>query len=184
MSQNEAAKIIDKNKQEIVQLIDQNISVWTENILFTWQWWLGVVLTISPWVLWTIFRKKNCTDRLLYVALFVMIIASFLDTFGVQMGLWYYKYEVIPMMPTYAPWDFTLMPVTILFFLQVKPKVNPWLKAFIFAGIASFVAEPISNWLQLYEPKEWRYIYSFPIQVSIYLLSHYISRRNRFSQIN
>jgi hypothetical protein len=41
-----------------------------------------------------------------------------------------------------------IMPVTILFLLQIKPKINPWLKALIFAGLSSFLAEPLFNWLQ------------------------------------
>lgn len=75
------------------------------------------------------------------------------------------------------------MPVTILFLLQIKPEMSSWLKAFIFAVLSSFLAKPLIDWLQLYEPKKWNYFYSFIFQVGIYLLSHYISRRNRYTDI-
>lgn len=86
MFQNEAVKIIDENMNEIDKLIQQTMSIWFEHVLFTWQWWLGVILTILPWILWIIFRKSNSTDRLLYVGFFVIIISIFLDVLGTQWG--------------------------------------------------------------------------------------------------
>jgi hypothetical protein len=71
-----------------------------------------------------------------------MIIAALLDILGAQMGLWHYRYEVVPLLPSYFPWDFTLMPITLMLFIQIKPNRNPWMKAIIFALISSFIAEP------------------------------------------
>ena len=48
----------------------QNLCV--EHVLFTWQWWVGVSLTIFPWILWLVFRKRECTmhfDPLIYTEL-------------------------------------------------------------------------------------------------------------------
>lgn len=42
---------------------------------------------------------------------------------------------------TYFPWDLTLMPVSIMVLLQIKPTANPWLKAIVFALFASYAAE-------------------------------------------
>ncbi len=46
-------------------------------------------------------------------------------------------------MPDYIAWDFSLMLVTIMFFLQVKPKVSPIIKGLIFAAMTAFLAEPL-----------------------------------------
>ncbi|MGM0875044.1 MAG: CBO0543 family protein [Bacillota bacterium] len=75
------------------------------------KWWLGVGLPIIPWLLWFKFRKKESSDRLLYVGYFVILISSWLDIMGVALGWWFYKSKVIPVIPTYIPWDITLMPV-------------------------------------------------------------------------
>lgn len=42
--------------------------LWKGSILFTWRWWIAVALVVSPWIIWLLVRKKESTDRLLYVA--------------------------------------------------------------------------------------------------------------------
>ncbi len=128
-------------------------------------------------------RNKNSTDRILYVGFFVMSISLTLDILGDQFGYWHYRYNVIPIVPTYLPWDMTLMPLAIMFLIQVKPKINPYLKAILFALLTSYVAEPFIKWLMIYNPKEWKYSYSVPIQFIIYLVAHYLSRRNKFNEL-
>jgi hypothetical protein len=173
--------LVDKNGNEIEKLVREKIEIWKEYVLFTELWWLGVALSIIPWIIWFFIRKKDSTDRLLYVALFVMVISLCLDVLGDQLGIWSYRYNVIPVLPTYVPWDITLMPLTVIVILQYKPKGNPFVKALIFAAISSYLAEPFFDKLQIYNLKHWKYSYSFPIQVVIYLLAHYISKRDRFA---
>lgn len=55
----------------------EKLEIWSEGVLFTWQWWIGVALTIVPWLLWIIFRKKESTLRFLTVGFFVMFISTF-----------------------------------------------------------------------------------------------------------
>ncbi|OIJ18748.1 hypothetical protein BKP45_15805 [Anaerobacillus alkalidiazotrophicus] len=157
--------------------------VWKENILFTWQWWLSVALTILPWIFWIKFRKKDSTIRLLSAGLFVILISSWLDFFGISLGLWYYIYDVIYIIPNYFPWDFTLLPVTIMFLIQFKPNSNRYIKAIFFSLLASFVAEPFFIWIGMYQPKKWEHIYSFPIYIVIFLIADYISKRSSWEKI-
>jgi hypothetical protein len=173
--------LVDKNGKEIEALIYERIDIWLEYVLFTGLWWLGVALSIIPWIVWFFIRKKESTDRLMYAALFVMVISLCLDVLGDQLGLWSYRYNVIPVLPTYLPWDITLMPVTVIIILQIKPEANPYMKAFVFAIISSYLAEPFFHWLQIYNLKHWEYSYSVPIQIIIYLISHHISKRDHFS---
>lgn len=181
MKKEEVIILIDQNVNQIHELIYQKIEIWREYVLFSGLWWFGVLLSIIPWVIWFIFRKKRSTDRLLYVGFMVMTISVILDILGDQLGFWHYRFNVIPVLPTYFPWDLTLMPLTIMFLLQIKPNTNPYLKAIIFALISSYLAEPFFHWLEIYQPIHWRYSYSVPIQVVIYMLAHYISKRNEFS---
>jgi len=173
-----------ENAYKAIHEINQAMSqIWFKNDLFSWRWWLSVVLVILPWALWVVFRKKDSTSRLLYVGFAVMLIASWLDFIGVMNGLWSYKYSVVPTMPTFIPADFSLIPVTIMSVLQFKPNINPYLKAVVLSGMTSFVGEPIFKWLELYNPKEWKHIYSFIIYVGIYLLAHFMSRRKHFAEL-
>lgn len=168
---------------QITAIHSEKIKFWNENVLFTWQWWLGVVLTVVPWIVWFYFRKKESTYRLLTAGLFVICISTWLDYVGVSLGLWHYNYDVLPFLPSYLPWDFTLMPVIIMMLIQFKPRVTPFIKAIIFAGLSAFVGEPFFKWIRTYDPEQWEYIYSFPFFVIIYLIAHFISSRKQFDKI-
>ncbi|MGJ9386192.1 CBO0543 family protein [Salipaludibacillus sp. CF4.18] len=174
---------IEKTYNLIVQAHNQMAEIWQENVLFTLQWWFGLTLAIVPWVLWIIYRKKDSTIRLLSAGFFVMLISSWLDFAGVTFGLWYYIYEIIYFIPSFFPWDFSLLPVTIMFLIQIKPNVSPLIKAIFFSVFTSFIAQPFLIWSGLYQPIHWEHIYSFPIYIVIYLIAHYISTRNSWSRV-
>jgi hypothetical protein len=175
-------KLIDDNVTEIEKLVQQCIEIWINNIVFSGLWWMGVALTIIPWIIWLLFRERDSSDRILYAGFFVMVISVCLDAIGDQYGLWTYRFNVIPVFPAYLPWDVTLMPVTVMFFIQIKPNVNPFIKAILFALLASYIAEPFFNWLEVYDPNHWKYTYSVPIHIFIYLIAHYLTRREKFSR--
>lgn len=176
-------ELIDGNVDKIEGLVDRKIDIWFEHVLFSDLWWIGLALSVIPWVLWFMIRKKDSTDRLLYVAFYVMTISVILDIMGDQIGLWHYRFNVVPTLPTYFPWDTTLMPVCIITLIQIKPKLNPWYKAIFFALITSYLAEPFFEWLTVYQPIHWRYSYSVPIQIAIYMSSYYLCQRNNFAKI-
>lgn len=159
------------------------VRIWMEDSLFTWQWWLGVGLTIIPWIIWLIVHKKDCTDRLLYAGLATMLIASWLDFIGISFGLWSYNYTVVPAIPAYIPWDFSLIPTIIMLLIQYKPKLRPLIKAIFFGGMSAFVGGPFFVWINLYNMHEWKYIYSFVIYIILYLIIHRISKRQHFNTL-
>lgn len=173
-------KIIDANVNQIEMLIQKKVDIWIEHVVFSPLWWFG----ISLWIIWYFFHKKESRDRLLYSGYVVMVIALILDVLGDQWALWHYRFNVIPVLPTYLPWDLTLMPVTIMFLLLINPNSKPFLKAIIFALSTSYIAEPIFQWMKLYQPSNWRYSYSVPIQIIIFLIAHFISKRKNFTYLN
>lgn len=183
-SKDEIIKLIDQNAIQIEQLIDRKVDIWFKYVLFSELWWMGVALSVIPWVLWFIYREKKSSDRLMYVGFYVMIVSLTLDILGDQLGLWHYRFQVIPVLPTYVPWDITLMPVSIMALIRIKPEINPWAKAILFAIATSYIAEPLFNWLKVYEPENWHYSYSAPIQFIIYMSANYMSKRNRFSNFS
>ncbi len=158
-------------------------AAWLKDVLFTWRWWVEVFLSIAPWVLWFKYRKKGSGSRLLYAGLFAMLIASWFDVLGLLFGIWSYYYPVVPFSPAFAPWDFSLLPVITMFFLQYKPQISAWLKALIYGGIASFMVQPLFVWMGYYNPKDWHHYYSFPIFMIIYLIAHKFAQATAFEEL-
>lgn len=179
----EYIKAMEHAHNLISQSNNEMISLWFKYTFLGWRWWFGVALTIIPWILWIIFRKKESTNRLLFIGFFVILISSWLDIMGILFGLWSYYYKVAPFSPAFIPWDFTLLPVGIMFLLQIKPKISPILKAIAFSVLSSFIAEPFFVWIGIYNPKNWKYIYSFPIILAIYLICDWLSKRPHFEKL-
>lgn len=174
-----AAQVYEK----VAMIHQEKRALWTSDVVFTWQWWLGVILTIVPWIIWGVFCKKESTNRFLTSGFFVIILCSWLDVFGVTLGLWHYNFDVVPMLPSYLPWDFTILPVLVMSLIQYRPHINPLIKAIFFAGFCAFVGEPLFKWLRLYDPQNWKSIYSFVIFAIIYLMAHFISSWKSFRNI-
>ncbi|WP_163536259.1 CBO0543 family protein [Gracilibacillus sp. YIM 98692] len=163
---------------------DLKLDIWREHVVFTGHWWIGVTLTIVPWLLWIFFRNKESSNRLLFVGFFLMIFSTFLDFIGTKSGLWFYYYDVIPFIPAFVPWDITLIPVSVMLLIEWKPQVNPFTKGLLFSGITAFAVEPLFVWIGLYQPVHWQHYYSFPIFFLLYLISHFLSKRKNFKQVS
>ncbi|WP_019392568.1 hypothetical protein [Priestia filamentosa] len=54
-----------------------------------------------------------------------------------------YRYEVFPLTSNYFPWDFIVLPISMMAFIQIKPQVWPIVKAIIYASVSSFVGLPV-----------------------------------------
>jgi hypothetical protein len=173
-------KEIEELYEQVSETTYEKFAIWADSVLFTWQWWIGVALSIIPWILWFIFRKKESTLRLLTVGFFVMFLSTFLDSIGVQLGFWYYTHAPLPLIPAFFPWDTTLMPVVIMGLIQFKPKWSPYVKGLVFAVLTTYVGEPFFIWIDLYHPTVWKHIYSLPIYFIIYLISNRIYNGKSF----
>lgn len=159
------------------------VNTWLQNSLFTWRWWLEVLISIIPWVIWIYFREKKSTNRLLYVGFFAIIIAFIIDTIGISFGLWFYEYRVVPIIQVFIPWDFSLIPVSILLLLQIKPNKFLWIKTLFFAAFSAFIAEPIFHWLKFYNPINWRHTYSFILYLILFLICSFLINRKNFENL-
>lgn len=167
-------QLLDKIYNKVLQVNLEVYNIWITNIVFTWRWWLGVALSIFPWIIWIKIRNKNDPARLFFVGLLAAMVANTLDTIGVSYNLWHYDWKVIPYITVYFPWDFTLFPVSIMLLMQFKPKINKYIKAVAFSFMCSFVFEPFFSWISLYHMIHWEYWYSFIIHIPIYLFYDYL----------
>jgi hypothetical protein len=179
-----SAPLMEKTFWEFHQAFDHRMFAWKKEVIFTWEWWLGIVLTIIPWVLWYIFRKKDSSDRLLYAGIFVGLISLTLDNIGIQLSAWDYLKPVTPAIPSYVPYDFALMPVSVMFIIQVFPNRNPWLIGLIFGFLTAFVGEPFFKWLKIYNPENWRHVYSLPFYIVIYFLAYKLAKGTKFNELS
>ncbi len=158
-------------------------NVWKEHMLFTWQWWLAVFLTILPWIVWFFLRKKDSTDRLMYAGFFMMVISSWLDFLGVVYGLWLYYVDVYYSIPPHIMWDFSVIPITVMLLIQYKPNFSPLIKSMIFASFG-VLGEVVFQWIDFYEVLKWKIIYSIPIYMLLYLLANYLAHRDRYTPLS
>ncbi|MFV2049650.1 CBO0543 family protein [Metabacillus sp. YM-086] len=177
-------ELMDKYARENQEIVKKVIALWQHEVVFSWRWWLGVILTILTWLIWIKYHKKNSRYRLLTAGLFVMLISVALDAIGVQLGLWSYRYEVLPFIPAYVPYDLALMPVVVMFLIQYKPHYSPVRKAIIFGLLTAFIGEPTVVFTDIYKPLKWQYIYSVPIYFAIFLIANWLTTRDSFEEID
>jgi uncharacterized membrane protein YoaT (DUF817 family) len=122
------ANNVEKEMTKVYDLLKEatnlHIEIWTKHVFLTGKWWFLFALVVVPWVTWVIFRKQESSDRLLYAGSFTMLIAMWMDNVGARLGFWYYTYEFIPLSPAFKPWDLSLIPVTVMFFIQFKPNIK------------------------------------------------------------
>ncbi|MGP4038348.1 CBO0543 family protein [Gracilibacillus sp. D59] len=167
--------------EQLEELQKSKMSIWIEEVLFTPHWWILIILTFLPWILWFVFSKKESRNRSLFVGFIMMLISSFLDFIGVQFGLWLYNYELFPWIPAFAPWDFTLIPVIIMGLIQYKPHFSPTIKAFVFSFLSAFVGGNIFKYFDFYTNIHWSEYYSFPIYFLLYFIGHWASRLSNYA---
>jgi hypothetical protein len=176
--------LMNKQYNAVEKANTEIIDIWLEHIVFTLGWWISLSLTILPWIIWIKYRKKSSTNRLLLGGIWSICIATWLNYMGVTMGLWRYNVKTIPLIPDFIAWDFSLMPVSIMFFLQFKPKTKPLIKGIVFAGVTSFLVEPFFKWLGFFEYPNWHFVASFPFYVGIFLVANYLANGHGFEKID
>ncbi|MGG4491175.1 CBO0543 family protein [Metabacillus idriensis] len=179
--------IIEKTDQlmyKLSDLINQGTELWKAEVVFTWRWWFGVLLTVGTWIFWCFYHNKRSRYRLLASGFFVMTISIILDSMGVHLGLWSYRFEVVPSPIAYLPYDLALMPVVVMSLIQYKPTVSPAIKAIIFGFATAYIGEPLLWWMKIYHPLNWSFSYSIPIYIIIYLLSNSLFNQKYYYKLN
>ncbi|PWW02811.1 hypothetical protein DFQ01_10888 [Paenibacillus cellulosilyticus] len=143
--------------------------------LFSFQWWLLLVIAVIPWIIWCRLVDKSKLREILLFGSIISIIVVLLDDTGGELGLWSYPYQLIRLMPRLHPVDFAVLPVCHMLIYQY---FRSW-KSFVIANVMmsavfSFVAEPLLVWLHIYDLDKWKYIYSFPVYIAKALLVKWI----------
>ncbi len=194
MYESDLLEEVDHVIEQYAATHDEVERIWAQHMVFTWHWWLSVALAVLPWILWLIVRDRKNTHSLLYAAMFTAFIATVLCMAGVAQGGWSYNTWLLPYFPQYLPWDWTVMPVTVMLFYQYWPRItgrikkrsfafikSPWIAALFFGAVASYIVEPVFILMGMYEPSGWEHHYSLPIYTAIYIIGWWLYTRKRCS---
>jgi hypothetical protein len=156
-----------------------------EELIFTWQWWLGLALFIIPWFVWFAFRKKDSTGRLLLCGLITIMLSLIIDLAALSLGLWSYPMVIIPLAPfLFLPYHFSLAPVAVMFAIQIKPKMNPLLKGVIFSALAAFGGMNLFDAIDFYNPKNWSTLYDFIIFLTLYFTAYWLTKIDSYNKLD
>lgn len=184
MTFQEGLNQVNKANEKIVEANRLIVDAAMNDFLFSWQWWIALAMIVIPWVIWLILRDRQSTARIFSAGLLMMVLAEILDTAGVSFGKWAYPVKVFPVATLNFSYRLSVLPVFLMLLLQYKPNINPFIKAFFFAGLGAYVGMPILSMIDLYKKIDWAYTYSFFILITFYLLSHWFSRLNSFEKIS
>lgn len=177
-------KAFEQTRSIMSEAYNQKFTTWKDEVFFSWPWWINVILCLLLIFVWLLLRKRESTQRLLYVGLIVSALSIFLDTTGNFFGLWDYQYEVLPSSPWNFPWDLFFMPIFVMLLIQYKPRIHFLIKSIFFASISAFIGLPLLEHFNYYVKLNWSYFYSFPILIGIYLVGHFVaSRTTRYNKI-
>lgn len=155
-----------------------------EEFLSTWQWWFGIALFIVPWIIWFLLRKKDSTGRLLLGGFVTILLSLSVDLAALSLGLWSYPMIIIPLAPfLFLPYHFSLAPVAVMFALQIKPKMNSFIKGILFSAIAAFGGMNFFKAIDFYNPKNWSTLYDFFIFLIIFYTAYGVAKIESYNNL-
>lgn len=148
------------------QLTDMRLEYWLNHDLFSFQWYLLLIILIVPWIIWWKFVDKNRVFQILLFGTLMAVLVIMLDDIGVETHLWSYPYQLLNIVPRLIAIDQGIIVVAHMFLYQYFRNWKKFIIAnVIMASIFTFVFEPFTVWLGIYKLENWQYIYSLPIYI-------------------
>lgn len=161
-----------------IQLRDAVVRYWLDHDVFSGRWWFLLACTVLSWVIWLWLRdRRRLLETVLY-GVMMSLAANYLDSALSGLVLWGYPHMEFPLMYPAAWVNFGPLPIMFMLTYQF---FRPW-KQFVIASvvlsaITAFIVEPFEVWIKVYELYSWRYYYSFPIYVLLFLGLRWILER-------
>jgi hypothetical protein len=149
-----------------IKLKEANYEYWLNENLFTVSWWLLLIAMVLACVLWWRSLDKSKIMEILLFGLMAAIFSILFDIVGVNLILWGYPIMIVPIVPPIIEIDMIFLPISYMVVYQFCSSWKSFLIAItISALIFSFILEPITAWLGIYEMHNWKHTYSFPIYI-------------------
>ncbi|MBN6192925.1 hypothetical protein JQN58_39295 [Aneurinibacillus sp. BA2021] len=80
---------IEKVQNQLSQILNER---WIQYDLFTWHWWLFLILNIVPW--WKDVEQKR-VYQIFSFGCFIALISCYLDVYGWAHYAWTYRFDAI-----------------------------------------------------------------------------------------
>jgi len=165
---------------QVMELREQayilQLQYFKNEVLFTFRWWVLILIAIVPWYIWWKLVDKKQLVKITMFGLFNLVIILILDEMGTYTRLWDYKYPILPYVDISLTADITVFTVTHILIYQYFPKWQGFIIAnIILAVILAFVMEPLGIWAGYYVPLNWEHIYSLPIYASKALVAKWLT---------
>jgi hypothetical protein len=172
---NETVSVLYSLQERYATLATEN---WLKDSVFTWSWWFLVTFLVIPWLIFHKLLERDRTLEIWSFGLIIIIITSFTDDLGSELGVWIYPIKFVSVGLLAFPFDFSIIPVSCMLVYQY---FNTW-KTFSVAlvgqaTIFAFIGEPISVMLGTVTYIKWKYIYSFIFYIVTGLVSRFIIRK-------
>ncbi|WP_456276357.1 CBO0543 family protein [Bacillus sp. AK128] len=161
---------INSRWEEIIRLKlklrDLSIEHWLTETLFSFNWWLLLISSLIFFIIWIKLLDKRRIIEISAFGLLIGTITFLLDIIGVSLVAWSYPDQLIPLINSIFEIHKIHLPIIYMIIYQYY---NTW-KSFLIAlmvssFVFSFILEPITVWLGIYEIYHWNYLYSFPIYI-------------------
>ncbi|WP_248924515.1 CBO0543 family protein [Paenibacillus hamazuiensis] len=135
---------------------------WLNNSIFTWTWWFVLGILVIPWCIAVILIDRKRAHSIWFFGLVVLIITSFIDDLGAEIGIWVYPVKLLPYSLIAFPFDFSIIPVAQMLIFQYFSTWKTFFLALVLQAITfAFIGEPFSVWIEAIAYYGWNYFYSF-----------------------
>lgn len=160
------------------KLTAERFREWVQEDLFSFNWWVMLVLfLLCAYLWWKASDKRRLPEFILFTAA-AMIMILVLDQLGEDLTLWYYTTDIFPLFPPMSSIDFSCLP--LLYMLMYK-YARTWKAFLITAAIMSalfcFAFEPVFVWAGMYKMLTWQSWWGLPLYFLIAVAAKALTNR-------
>ncbi|MBB3112987.1 hypothetical protein FHS18_005089 [Paenibacillus phyllosphaerae] len=138
---------------------------WKSEVVFSFQWWLLLVTTILMFAIWFKLTNKGNRHVLVLYVFVTVLLATSLDVLGAELMLWDYPKMLLPWGARLASVDCMVGLILSLLYEKFTSWRNFIIAATVTSAFFAFIMEPLTIWLHIYLPYNWKSIYSFPVYI-------------------
>ncbi|QOR67185.1 hypothetical protein IM538_03285 [Cytobacillus suaedae] len=168
--------------KELIELQDRYAKLalenWLTNEVFALGWWFLLFIVVLPWVIFIRLYDRTRALQIWSFGLLVIMITSFTDDLGSELGVWLYPTKFVPFGLLALPFDFSIIPVAAMLLYQYFKTWKTFSYALIGqAAIFAFIGEPLSVWLGTVTYIKWNYFYSFIFYILTGMASKFLVQK-------
>jgi hypothetical protein len=144
------------------QLVDLRLELWKQYSLFTWKWWMLLIICILSLIIFLVLiRRDKMLQSIAYFGL-LYILNRNLDDVATAMDWYDYRIQLEPIIPTMLPANLFVIPISFTLLYQKFINWKSFLIALIlFSGSVAYIALPFMKYLDIYLIKHWNAHLSF-----------------------